>query len=188
MKREICLTLTKSKVGLRRISSYRVLPYQIGMTAIVMGDVNAVYTLECAHRRQLLAVAHWTNVRCCSVDCPSCVETCTLMTSSFSVFCNFQTCMSFHRPSKCSEPMLCTISSPMLAPAGKSGSTLEGGVLGRTPGWRFRHTRTPSCAPSFAHAHHDAARCCGRKSDAPAAPPGRMGMRPCFSAISVRLP
>ena len=28
---------------------------QIGMTAIVMGDVNAVHTLECAHRRQLLA-------------------------------------------------------------------------------------------------------------------------------------
>ena len=28
---------------------------QIGMTAIVMGDVNAVYTLECAHRRHLLA-------------------------------------------------------------------------------------------------------------------------------------
>ena len=29
---------------------------QIGMTAIVMGDIIAVYTLECAHRRQLLAV------------------------------------------------------------------------------------------------------------------------------------
>ena len=28
---------------------------QIGMTAIVMEDVNAVYTLECAHSRQLLA-------------------------------------------------------------------------------------------------------------------------------------
>ena len=28
---------------------------QIGMTAIVTGDVNAVYTLECAHSRQLLA-------------------------------------------------------------------------------------------------------------------------------------
>ena len=28
---------------------------QIWMTAIVMGDVNAVYTLECVHRRQLLA-------------------------------------------------------------------------------------------------------------------------------------
>ena len=28
---------------------------QIGMTATVMGDVDAVYTLECAHRRQLLA-------------------------------------------------------------------------------------------------------------------------------------
>ena len=32
------------------------------MTAIVMGDVNAVYTLECAHRRQLLA-AHALNER-----------------------------------------------------------------------------------------------------------------------------
>ena len=28
---------------------------QIGMTEIVMGDVNAFFTLECAHRRQLLA-------------------------------------------------------------------------------------------------------------------------------------
>ena len=28
---------------------------QIGMTAIILGDVNAVYTLECAYRRQLLA-------------------------------------------------------------------------------------------------------------------------------------
>ena len=28
---------------------------QIGIAAIVMGDVNAVYTLECAYRRQLLA-------------------------------------------------------------------------------------------------------------------------------------
>ena len=27
----------------------------IGMTAVVMGDVNAAYTLECAHRRQVLA-------------------------------------------------------------------------------------------------------------------------------------
>ena len=28
---------------------------KVGMTAIVMGDVNAVHALECAHRRQLLA-------------------------------------------------------------------------------------------------------------------------------------
>ena len=28
---------------------------QIGMTAIVMGNVNAVYKLACTHRRQLLA-------------------------------------------------------------------------------------------------------------------------------------
>ena len=33
------------------------------------------------------------------------------MTVSFSVFCNFQTFMSIRRPSNCSVPMLCTISS-----------------------------------------------------------------------------
>ena len=35
---------------------------QIGMTAVVIGGVNAVYTLECAHRRQLLA-SHALNER-----------------------------------------------------------------------------------------------------------------------------
>ena len=38
---------------------------QIGMTAIVMGDVNAVYTLECAHRRHMLAaraLSTWQEV------------------------------------------------------------------------------------------------------------------------------
>ena len=47
-----------TKVGISLISVEPVsgLDYcQIGMTAIVMRDVNAVYTLECAHRRQLLA-------------------------------------------------------------------------------------------------------------------------------------
>ena len=39
------------------------------------------------------------------------LETQALMTSLFSVFCNFQWCMSVRHPSKCSEPMHCTISS-----------------------------------------------------------------------------
>ena len=36
------------------------------------------------------------------------------MTLSFSVFCNFQTCMSIRRPLKCSAPILCTTSSTCL--------------------------------------------------------------------------
>ena len=54
----------KSRVGFRKISLKSLLLVelvseldycQIGMTAIVMGNVNAVRTLECAHRRQMLA-------------------------------------------------------------------------------------------------------------------------------------
>ena len=36
---------------------------QIGMTAVVMGDVNAVYNFLCGHRRQLLAAARGLNER-----------------------------------------------------------------------------------------------------------------------------
>ena len=50
---------------------------QIGMTAIVMGDVNSVYTLECSLRRQ-----RSMNVACCSEDsffrARGRSETCTL--------------------------------------------------------------------------------------------------------------
>ena len=58
------LKLMTSKVGFHKISLKHVPPSepisefeycQIGMAAIAMGDVNAVYTLESAHRRQLLA-------------------------------------------------------------------------------------------------------------------------------------
>ena len=50
------------KVGFRKIFLRRVFPSNPSLnqiiarlTAIVMGDVNAVYTIECAHRRLLLA-------------------------------------------------------------------------------------------------------------------------------------
>ena len=108
-----------------------------------------------------------------------------LMTLSFSVFCNFQTCMSIRRQPECSVPMPCTISSKCLQ---MRASQAVHSRVSFTPGCRCRHTRIPSCTPSFAHAHHDAGRCCGRKSDAPAAPPWRVGVRPRFSARSIRLP
>ena len=48
--------MTKVGISLISVETVSGLDYcQIGMTAIVMRDVNAVYTLECAHRRQLLA-------------------------------------------------------------------------------------------------------------------------------------
>ena len=37
----------------------------------VMGDVNAVWALECAHRRQLLTLGPWMNARCSSETSPS---------------------------------------------------------------------------------------------------------------------
>ena len=140
------------------------------MTTIVMGDVNAVFTLECAHRRHLL-VARATE-RTIFVDQraphPSHKDDWRrihLMTLSFSVFCNFETCMSIRRPSKCSDfcQMLFTIST------GKSGSTLVGEFWGGCLDGVSGTLGFPHRTPSFAHAHHDAARCCGRKSDALAA-------------------
>ena len=56
---------------------------KIGTTAIVMGDVNAVYALEGAHRRQLLA-ARALNER--SLLIRGLPLMCTLTILSFSAF------------------------------------------------------------------------------------------------------
>ena len=87
---------------------------QIGMTTIVLGDVNAVYTLECAHRRQLL-VARASHERSLLIRGPPSrahrrLETKISAILSSSAFCNFQTCILLLRPSKCSEPTLCMTS------------------------------------------------------------------------------
>ena len=80
---------------------------QIGMTAIVMGDVNAVHTLERAHRRHLLA-ARARNVRSVLLRggpfARQRSETKSLMTSSFSASCTSRKFMCF-RPhsSKCQQ-------------------------------------------------------------------------------------
>ena len=43
----------KTRASVERVSELD--DCQIGMTASIIADVNAVYTLECAHLRQLLA-------------------------------------------------------------------------------------------------------------------------------------
>ena len=93
---------------------------------------------------------------------------------------HFQTCVSTRRPSKCSVPMLCS-TCPRLRVSRAVHSRQS---LGRTAEQRFGHTRIPSCTSSFAHARHDADFCHERKSDAAA--PGRVGIRPCLSARSIR--
>ena len=80
-----------------------------------MGDVNAVYTLECAHRPQLLSALalNERHLLIRQLTIPPHKDDWgryTLMTLSFFVFCNIQTCMSIRRPSKCSAPMPCTTS------------------------------------------------------------------------------
>ena len=55
---------------------------------------------------------------------------CTLAILSFSVFFNFQTCMSLRCPLKCGVPMLCTTSSKCLRMRASLGSTLTGEFWG----------------------------------------------------------
>ena len=86
---------------------------QIRTTVIVTGDVNAMYKLDRAHRRQWLA-ARALNERFLLIRGPPSsaqrrLKTNILTILSSSAFCNFQTYILIHRPSKCSEPMLCMI-------------------------------------------------------------------------------
>ena len=77
------------------------------MTAIVIADV---FTLECAHRRQLFA-ARALNERSSLLRGLPFPRTRTIGDAYVdSVFCTSQTSMSIHRQSKFSEPMLCTTS------------------------------------------------------------------------------
>ena len=58
--------------------------------------------------------------------------------------------------------------------------------FGKTPGSRLRDTRIPPGKPSFARDYHDARRWCRPKSDAPAAPPDWVGLRPRFTSGALR--
>ena len=91
---------------------------QVEMTATVMGEINAAYTLECAHHRHLLA-ARALNERSWLIrvlpfpHTQRRLGTCTPTILSSSVFLQFFS-MSIRRPSKCNEPMLYMISSRCL--------------------------------------------------------------------------
>ena len=138
-KRGMWLILVTSKVGFHKISLRRVPPSnpssesdycQTGMTAIVMGDVNAA--LECAHRRQLLA-ARALNDRSPLIRG---LGKCKLTILSISAFCNFRTCMSLRCQLRCDVPSL-----QMSTSAGQVWQYTHGRVLGRTPRRRCRHSR-----------------------------------------------
>ena len=137
------LKLMTSKVGFHKISLKHVpLPNpSLNLSTVRLGWPQSPWEMStpCTHSKVLTADncslrAHSTNDPCLSRDAPSRaqrrLEMCTLLTLSFSVFCNFQTCMSIHRPSKCSEPMLCMNFLQMPTNAGKSGSTLSGEIWG----------------------------------------------------------
>ena len=108
---------------------------QIGMTAIVMGDVNAMYTLECAHRRQMIA-ARALNERSPLIRGLTFPRTKTVGDVNIDVlvffFCNFRTCISLRCPLKCDVPTRLTTASkcPRCGPVWQY---THGRVLGRTP-------------------------------------------------------
>ena len=144
---------------------------QIGLTATFMGDVNAVHTLECAHRRQLLAaralnersllIRELTSPRTKKIGDGYMDDIVILSVLQFSDVHVDSSPIEVQRADAVYGIL------PLPTNAGKSGSTPTGEFWGgRTPGRRCRHTRIPSRKPSLAHAHHDARRCCRRKSDA----------------------
>ena len=85
------------------------------MTAIVMGDVNAAYTLECAHRRHLLAARALSGRSLPITGLPFprtktigdvCIDDLVIL----SVLQQFSDVHVDSSPPRYSAPMLCTIS------------------------------------------------------------------------------
>ena len=120
------------------------------MTAIVMGDVSAIDTLECAHRRQLLA-ARALNER--SLLIRGLTFPCTK--TSGDVYIDDLVILSVLQLS-----VVHVGSSPIemqradaffdFSDAYKCGQVRQhalGRAFGRAPGWRLRDTRTPPRTP-----------------------------------------
>ena len=150
-----------------------------------MGDVKAVCTLECAHRRHLLA-ARALNERSLLLRGLPFPRTKTIGDVYFddlvilNCFALFRRACRFIAPrsvaSRCLERF-----PPNTYMCGKVGRYIRGRVLGRTPRRRRRHTRFPS--------RTDDASCCYRgKSDTPPTPPRRVGIRPHVPARGICSP
>ena len=88
------------------------------MSAIVMGDVNAVYTLECAHRRHVLAVCALNErpllIRGLPFPRTKTIGDVYIDDLVILSVLQFSDVHVDSWPSKCSVPMLCTISSKCL--------------------------------------------------------------------------
>ena len=135
-----------------------------------MGDVDAIYRLECAHRRQLRAARGLPFPRTKTIRDVSIDDLIILSVLHFS---------DVHVDSSPIEVQRADVLYDFLQITfwQVRQYTLRR-VLERTPGWRFIDARIPCCTPSFGHAQHDARRCCRGKSDAPAAPPSEGGHSP----------
>ena len=158
---------------------------QIGMTAIVLGDVNALYTLECAHRQQLLA-ARALNERSLFIRGLPFLRTTTtgdvcnddfviLSVLQFSDVHLVSSSGSVPMPSKCLQTR-----------ASQAVHSLES--FGEDAWMAFQAHSDSLLNAECRSCSSRCCRCCGQKSDAPAAPPERVGIRPRFSARGVRQP
>ena len=118
---------------------------QIGMTASVMGDVSAGFTLEFAHRRHFL-LARALNERSLLIRGLPFPRTKTngvvyigdlviLSALQFSDVHVDSLHIEVQRPDAWHDVL------QMPTNASKSGKYTRGRVVWRTPGWRFRHTR-----------------------------------------------
>ena len=151
-----------SRLGFRKISLKRCASVELvselyychtRMTALVMRDVNTGYTFERAHRRHLLAAL---NERSSSVRGPTLPRTKTtgnVHTDDFVVFSALQLSDVHVDSSPIGMQRTAALYEffQMRTHAGKSGSTLSGEAWGHS---------APFSRPSFAHACHDARRCC----------------------------
>ena len=126
------------------------------MTAIVIGHVNAVCTLECVHRRQLLAARALNELSLLLRGHPfPRTKTIGHVYSDDLVILSVLQFSDVHVDSLPAEVQRADAWYDFF----QVRQYTCGRVLGRTAGWRCRHTRIPSCTPSLTHAHPNAGRC-----------------------------
>ena len=153
---------------------------KIEMTAIVTRDVNAVYMLKCAHRRQLLA-ARALNERSLLIRGLPFPRTKTIGDLHIDDLV-ILSALQFPDVHVASLPIEVRRADAlydffqMPTNAGKSGSTLTG---------EFWEGHLDGVAGT--HAHHDAGCCYWNKSDTPPTPPRRVGLFPRVLARSICL-
>ena len=138
-----------------------------------MGDVNAVHTLVCALRRQLLA-ARALHERSPLIKGLPFPRTKNNLTRICRRSCNPERCAIFRRASKFIAHR-CAASRCFARLPADAHECVQvrqytlGRILGRTARWRFGHTQIPLWTPGLAHARHGADFCNGRKLDPSAA-------------------